>query len=596
MQARVSFRLGAVFGLIVFISVIISYLALGRQLREVLYASIGAELRRELALNREMLDDASLRARVEADPDLWADRTGAILDLRVTLISVDGRVIGDSYIDRDKLSRIQNHADRPEVQGALSSSFGEHARYSSTIKEQMLYMAVPVGSPRPFAVLRFAKPLYDIRAFEAGIKKEMERGLFFALLFSLGVVVLTAFFIARPLRRIAEMAERRMHGDFSGSIPAHRRDEIGMLARACNFMSEEVRKMRRSEEWYRAVFSGIREAIVVTDAAGDIILLNPAASRMFRLSGAMFQSRPLSMLEDPGLRGMMERVHRERTAVVKSEMVVTTVKGERTMQVSSMPVIRDGGFDGSVFVLNDITRLRNLERIRRDFVSSVSHELRTPLTSIRGYAETLLDGALGDPENAQAFLRIILQESEQLTALVNDVLDLSRIESGRIEYSFAPVDLGRVVGQSMEVLGPAIAKKAVKLDVSIPPGLPLIHADEAYLGIVVRNLLDNAVKYVDAGSGRIRFSAFRTGDSVQFDVEDNGCGIPQQDLGRIFERFYRVDKARSRELGGTGLGLSIVKHIVLAHRGDIRVRSRLNRGTTFSVTLPMATDFSNGKT
>lgn len=596
MQARVSFRLGAVFGLIVFITVIVSYLALGRQLREVLYSSIGAELRRELALNREMLVDPAFRARVEADPDRWADRTGEILGVRVTLISVDGRVVGDSYIDRDKLARIENHAGRPEVQGALSSDFGENARYSSTIKEQMLYMAVPVGSPKPFAVLRFSKPLYDIRAFEARVKKEMERGLFLALLLSLGVVVLTAFFIARPLRRIAETAERRVHGDFSGTIPAHRRDEIGMLARACNFMSEEVRKMSRSEEWYRAVFSGIREAIVVTDAAGDIILLNPAASRRFRLSGAMFQSRPISMLEDEGLRALMERVHRERTAAVKEELAVKTIKGLRTMQVSAMPVMREGGYDGSVFVLNDITRLRNLERIRREFVSSVSHELRTPLTSIRGYAETLLDGAVNDPENAQAFLRIILQESEQLTALVNDVLDLSKIESGRIEYGFGPVDLGRVVREAAELLGPAIAKKEVTLDVQVPPALPPVHADEAYLGIVVRNLLDNAVKYVDAGTGRIRFSAFREGDMVHFEVEDNGCGIPQQDLGRIFERFYRVDKARSRQQGGTGLGLSIVKHIVLAHRGDIRVRSRLNRGTTFTVTLPMATDFSNAST
>jgi two-component system phosphate regulon sensor histidine kinase PhoR len=281
MQARVSFRLGAVFGVIVFLTVIVSYLTLGRQLREVLQTSIGMELKRELALNREMLKGGAVRAGVEADPDGWADRIGSILDLRVTLIAIDGRVIGDSYIDRDKLSRIENHGMRPEVRGALSGSFGENARYSRTIKEQMLYMAVAVGSPRPFAVLRFAKPLYDIRAFESGVRKGIERGLFFALLFSLGVVLLTAFFIARPLRRIAETAEKRVHGDFSGTIPSHRRDEIGMLARACNFMSEEIRKMSRSEEWYRAVFSGIREAIVVTDAADTNETIDPEEIELF---------------------------------------------------------------------------------------------------------------------------------------------------------------------------------------------------------------------------------------------------------------------------------------------------------------------------
>lgn len=586
MQARVSFRLGAMFGVLVFLTVIISYISLGRQLTDILQVSISQELRRTIMLNRELLEESPRQWPEGVDPDRWADRIGKALDIRVSVIGIDGRVLGDSYLPAELLERIENHADRPEVVAALASSFGENSRYSQTIKERMLYMAVPVGRPEPYAVLRFAKPLYDISLFEAGVRKGIERGLFIALLFSLGVGIVAAVLISRPLRRIAETARRRMHGDYSGSISTESRDEIGTLARACNFMSEEVRRMRRSEEWYRAVFSGIREAIIVTDAAGDIILVNPAAGRLFHLDGALFASRPVSYLSDPHLREFFALAHREKRPLLKQEMAIGTAKGKRTMQVNAMPVMREGSYDGSVFVLNDITRVRNLERIRRDFVSSVSHELRTPLTSIKGYTETLLDGAMHDPEDAAAFLRIIQQESEQLTALVNDVLDLSKIESGRIEYHFVPVDLKRVVERSAELLMPALEKKQLKLDLSVPDSLPHVLGDATYLEIVVRNLLDNAIKYVEEGLGRIRIIAFCEGQEVRLEVEDNGIGIPQQDLDRIFERFYRVDKARSRELGGTGLGLSIVKHIVLAHKGRIEVRSRLNRGTTFSLALP----------
>jgi len=368
-----------------------------------------------------------------------------------------------------------------------------------------------------------------------------------------------------------------------------------MLARAFNAMSDEIIKLRRSEEWFRAIFSGIREAIIVTDAAGDIILVNPSASRIFRIEGAMFKSRPLSHLSDRRLEELFTRVHSSRLALLQEEIACETSKGRCIMQISSMPVMQGERFDGIVFVLNDITKLRNLERVRRDFVSSVSHELRTPLTSIKGYTETLLEGAMHEPEHAAVFLKIILQESEQLTALVNDVLDLSRIESGRIEYRFTAVDLGSIVAKSVDQLRLALEKKAIRLDVNIAGDLPLLYADSGYLEIVVRNLLDNAIKYVDREQGRIRISAFRIGECVQLDVEDNGIGISRQDLGRIFERFYRVDKARSRELGGTGLGLAIVKHIVLAHKGTVEVRSRVSQGSTFSVVFPTAPDLEQKK-
>jgi two-component system phosphate regulon sensor histidine kinase PhoR len=353
-------------------------------------------------------------------------------------------------------------------------------------------------------------------------------------------------------------------------------------------MTDKITTMRRSEEWYLAVFSGIREAIIVTDASGDIILVNPAAAKILHIDGAMFKSRSVRHLSDSKLQELFARVHSTQTALRKEEMSLMTSKGLRIMQISTMPLIKENRFEGTVFVLNDITTLRNLEKIRRDFVSSVSHELRTPLTVITGYTETLLEGAIDDPKHATPFLNIILQASQQLTALVNDVLDLSKIESGYIEYQFTGVDINVVVQKSVDLLKPSLDKKRIRLDINISGELPPVYADARYLDIVIRNLLDNAIKYVDDSNGRIRISAFRVDDDVCLEVEDNGIGISKSDLERIFERFYRVDKGRSRQLGGTGLGLSIVKHIILAHKGDVKVRSRVNHGSVFSVRLRVA--------
>ncbi len=588
MQSRISFRLGAIFGLIVFFTLTFSYLYQGRQLREQFLEGFRSDLKRELRLNAGMLDERPSTWGGEVDADRWADRVGAALEVRVTLIGLDGTVIGDSFVDAGKLPFLPNHRSRPEIQAALAGGYGESIRFSDTASEEMLYVAVPVGTPQRWGVLRIAKPLDDIRMLEERVRSGVEGGLFWALLLGLGAGVLSALFLSRPLERIADTADRFLHGETGVRVPARRRDEIGRLSLAFNYMADEIVRMSRQEEWLREVLSSIREAIIVTNAEGQIVLVNPSASRLFPIEGAMNRAMPVKQVADRGVRELLEKARGDGTRSFREELTVMTSKGERVLKVSAVPVMHDGRSEGMVFVINDITRLRNLERMRRDFVSSVSHELRTPLASIRGYAETLLEGAKDDPANAEAFLRIILQESEQLTALVNDVLDLSRIESGRIVYAFGPVDLRKHIDATVALFEPAARKKGARIEVSAPEGLPPVRADGGYLDIVLRNLVDNALKYVDEGRGLVRIRAFRGSDGVCVEVEDNGIGIPQSDLDRIFERFYRVDKARSRQLGGTGLGLSIVKHIVLGHKGDVQVRSRVNLGSIFTVTLPVA--------
>lgn len=585
MLNKLSVKLALVIGMIVFCSVVVSYLTARHQVTESVVMATKQGLYRDLLLNKEMIEQKPRQWQTSEQVNIWAKQVARTLEVRVTLIDLDGMVISDSSLPPGKIALMENHKERPEVKNALENGYGENTRYSQTVKEYLLYMAVPVGLPKPYAILRFSKPLYDIGFFDTGIRQEITPSLFLALFLSLIAGFLAAFFLARPIRTLAFTAQKRIHGDISGSITLNRKDETGVIARALNVMTDEIRKLQHREEWLRAVFSGIREAIIVTDATGDITMVNPAASRMFRINGSMFKPRPLSHLSDSKLQELFARVHSTRVTLHKEELSLMTTKGARIMQISSMPLTKEELFTGTVFVLNDITKLRNLEKIRRDFVASVSHELRTPLTVITGYTETLLDGAMHEPEHATAFLQTILLATEQLTALVNDVLDLSRIESGQIEYTFSAVDLKRMVQKSVDLLKPALDKKQIRLDIHIPDGLPTVYADPRYLDIVVRNLLDNAIKYVDDQNGKIRITAFKSDDHLRLEIEDNGIGIAKSDLGRIFERFYRVDKARSRERGGTGLGLAIVKHIVMAHKGNIDVRSRVNLGSVFTLML-----------
>ena len=439
MQSKVFIKLAAVIGILVFFASSISYLFVSRQLTCILTSEIKKELRKDLLYNKQVLDRNPLEMMSSGTSDAWANRLGGTLDIRVTLIGLDGRVICDSFIPQNKLSAVENHRDRPEVMSAFSTGYGEDTRLSQTVKEQMLYMAVPVGFPKSYAALRFSKPLYDLGLFNIGINKNIGQDFFLTFLFSLIAGVVASLFLTRPLITLAATTQQRTSGDLPANIPLHRNDEIGSIAHAFKDMTDEINSLQRIVEWYQAVFSGIREAIIVTNAAGDIIMVNPAASRMFRIDGDMFKVRPVRHLSDNKLQELFTRVHSSHITLLKEERSLTSSKGLRTMEISSMPVMKEGRFDGTVFLLNDITKLRNLERVRRDFVSSVSHELRTPLSIISGYTETLLDGAMHDSEHAAEFLKIILDATVQLTALVNDVLDLSRIESGQIVYQFTPV-------------------------------------------------------------------------------------------------------------------------------------------------------------
>jgi signal transduction histidine kinase len=454
-----------------------TYAYLNRGLQEKALQRMRDSLKRELALSCSLVERHFLESTEAARLDEIADELGGNLDVRVTIIGIDGRVLGDSELDGESLKDAENHLDRPEVRAAVANGKGETKRFSTTLERRMLYMAAPLGHPAAKGVVRLAVPFSDIEM----ISGEVKRVLIISLVFAFASIILLTFLvsalISRPVREVSAIAHRIADGDFSGKASVSSNDEIGDLANAVNNMSAQI------------------------------------SSRM--------------------------------------------------------------------------EELKRLERVRQDFVANVSHELRTPVSTIRGYAETLVDGALEDRDNAMDFLKIIHSDSKRLASLINDLLELSKIESGEFSLQLVPCSAGAVAERVAGDLEKLAKDKSIEIILNTPSAVPDALADEKTLGQALSNLVDNAIKYTEEG-GRITISVKVDAGLVRVDVADTGIGIPESDLPRIFERFYRVDKARSRELGGTGLGLSIVKHIVQAHGGEVKVESVLGKGSTFSLTLPVA--------
>lgn len=334
------------------------------------------------------------------------------------------------------------------------------------------------------------------------------------------------------------------------------------------------------------VLSSMFEGVMVVDNKGEIILMNPSLRDTFLIDSSVQGRLPLEIIRNPAIADIVDKTLEGQEKLVSQEIALFFPK-ERTLKVNSAAIIRNNITEGAILVFHDITELRRLEKIRQDFVANVSHELRTPLTSIKGYAETLLEGALDTWDNAREFINIIYQDSNRLANLINDLLDLSKIESGKMTMSFAALEPFPMIKRAVSMMENQAKAKSITVKLDAPEELPKIKADETRFSQIMINLLDNAVKYTP-DNGSVSVTAKVADNTLQIDIADTGIGISEKDLSRIFERFYRVDKARSRELGGTGLGLSIVKHIVHAHGGRVWVKSELGLGSTFSFTIPLA--------
>ncbi len=585
---RLSFRSKLMFSyllLLVMMSIAI-YLHLNRSLQK----SIIDSLRDNLASQARM---AALVAGggindLRLDSPRLAAETGRRLTARVTIIAPDGEVVGDSQISADKLADLENHLGRPEVQDALKTGQGTAIRYSATLRTDMLYVAVPFSSAGiRGGIIRLGLPLSSVQSAITGMHT------------TLGISLLVAFFLAlvfsdilsrlttRPLRQVAAIAGEIGRGNFQRRLPAEWHDELGDLARIMNDMAgkleEQLTSISAEHNRLNAILAGMGEGLMVTNADGDITLVNPAFRRLFGVHEEVI-GKPLSHISrHPALHDSY-RIVRANGRELQEEMLIQS-GGEKALSTHWVPLVEGDGIKGMVAVFHDISDLKRLEKVRKDFVANVSHELRTPVTVIKGYAETLLDGVLaGDPERAARFVEIILSHSQRLTSLITDLLSLSELESTDFALQLQPVPLEGTFRRTCALLEGKAAGKNIALQLP-PRELPCVLADQGRLEQVLINLVDNAVKYTPPG-GRVALSVGDEEEFVRIAVRDTGPGIPPESIPRLFERFYRVDAGRSRDEGGTGLGLAIVKHIVLLHGGTVRVSNNPDGpGATFSFTL-----------
>ena len=439
-------------------------------------------------------------------------------------------------------------------------------------------------------MLRLALPLSLVTASRAGVHRVMLGGGLVALVVAFAIGLFVARRVTRPVVEMQAIARRMSEGDFTARAPVRSPDEIGTLGRALNAMAarlrEKIQDLEQEQAKATAILDEMVEGVLAVDGHDAILLINERARAMFGLGTPRPEGKPfLEVVRNADLHAILRAVRAPGEGGVSRHELRLAGPTDRRLQVNAVPLRLAGDEVGAVMVLHDVTELRRLEQVRTEFVANVSHELRTPLTAIHGYLETLLGGALEERENARRFLEIVFRHTERLGRLLDDLTDLSNIELGRVALRLEGVRLDEVVDSVLAIIAPKAEAGRVTLAAHLAPGLGPVSADRDRLAQILINLVDNAVKYTPAG-GRVTVSARRTeGDRVEVAVAETGVGIPPADLPRITERFYRVDKARSRELGGTGLGLAIVKHLVLAHGGALAIDSTPGRGTTVRVTL-----------
>ena len=592
MRAKLFWRLGLTYVALLVAVLIAVDLYSARVIRSQAIRSANSQL-------TSLLNVAQTRPPKAADPaDLqawteWMAKSGA----RVTIVDSSGRVLADSTADA---TTMENHANRPEVQQAIAQGHGQAIHHGETLNRDLVCQAVRYEeADGQLIVIRLAVPLSEIDLSVSELRQRLLIASIVMLL--IGAIASLGFarmFSAR-IDRLKDFSQRIAEGDFRPLLPEGPRDELSALADSMNQTAArldlEIRMLSGERNRSSAILRSMVEGVAVIDADERLVFYNRAFSEIFGVQDA--EGRPLiEVVRNAELVGLIRKALRGDEGL-QNDISMGIVQMQN-FSVTAAPVkaLDPAGAEhdlakakpsGAVVVLHDVTELRRLERVRQDFVANVSHEFKTPLTAIQGFAETLLGGALDDPTNNRRFLDIIRNHAIRLARLTNDLLKLARIEAGKLEVEFFPVGLIELIEGCAETTLMKASRKQITLEIEVPPGLPAVQGDASLLRDVLQNLLDNAIQYTPAG-GHVHVTAEAKGREAVITVSDTGLGIPTSDRERIFERFYRVDAARSREAGGTGLGLSIAKHIVEAHNGRLWVDSVIGEGSKFSFSIPIA--------
>lgn len=584
LRSRFLWKLYAGYAAIIVLTASLVWLSIARVFRTESLAETDRVLHADVVLLRELAGDL-WRAGAEGQLQTRVVALGREVDARLTLIAPDGSVLADSERDPRPL---ESHRDRPEFQRALRGEKGVANRFSASLGHDQRYYALPMTIDGQ--VVAVARAAIVLRGLDQHLGR-LRNAVLLGALGAIAIALLLGFWYARrlaqPLRSMAEASARMAGGDYAVRLEIASLDELGALARSLNTLAREMQgslaALEAERDKLQGILAGMAEGVVAVDRDERVVHLNQAAARLLGVPGDV-RSHPIweaTRQHDIAalLAEAMARGERQQRSWVQPGPL------DRVLDLRASPLVTDSEVVGAVLVIEDITQLRRLETMRRDFVGNVSHELKTPLTAIRGMVETLLDDPEAPPEIQRRFLAKVQVQAERMSNLVADLLSLSRLESGAAMLEVAPLDLRDVMQASVRVLQPVADGKGVKIAVEMPPEPVIVDGEEEGLRQAVANLLDNAIKYSPADKAVLVRVRLVPGSAI-IEVEDQGIGIEAHHRERIFERFYRVDKARSRELGGTGLGLAIVKHIAQALGGSATVDSTPGRGSTFRITLP----------
>lgn len=521
------------------------------------------------------------------------ERLGKATGTRMSLILADGTVVGDSAYNP---AQMDDHSDRPEIIQAARKTVGLAQRESPTLEIPMMYVAVPVEEDGE--TMAYARVAADIAAIQTESAALQSRVFIAAGLVSCFAVLLTYLIVGRivkPIVSLTSAAQSLAKGAPTAEVDIPNHDEIGMLAGAFNSMGRQLtdrinelqtktQELQENSDRLSTVLAGMIEGVIAVDRSERILFANRAARPLLDISSEEVIGRPV-------WEAIRNKTVHDVVRATLSGRQKQSVEFEvpRSQSVMAMLATRMPGTPcpGVVLVTHDVTELRKLENLRHEFVSNVSHELKTPLTAIQTFTETLLDGAMNDPEHARRFLERIAEQGERLHTLILDLLSLAKIESGQEVFDVAPLAINPLITQCIEEYRTVAEAKSLRL-IAEPPNQPLeVEAESEGLRYIMNNLIDNALKYTTAG-GQVTVRWYADSGKAIIEVQDTGMGIAREHQQRIFERFYRVDKARSREMGGTGLGLSIVKHLAQVFLGSVGVSSEVGKGSTFTVRLPLA--------
>jgi two-component system phosphate regulon sensor histidine kinase PhoR len=512
---------------------------------------------------------------------------GEAVQTRVTIVAPSGRVIADSFA---RVATMENHGNRPEIQTAFSGRQGMAIRFSRTLDQNMMYIALPVEGPEGIlSVIRTAVPLTAIEKNIQSTRNKVLLFLVFTVIAAAGVCWYMTRKIIHPLEEIQKGAQAFARGDLSNRLPVPDTEELSKVARAMNQMAEnlahQIQEALDRQRELEAVHASMQEGVIAIDNQEKIITINEAAAQIFNFPASELKNK--SVLEVARNYDLQTFIH---TALSTHEPVEDDIRihqdKEHILNVHSSALwdSRDRRI-GTLIILHDITRIRRLEKMHKDFAANVSHELKTPLTTLKGFIETLQAMPDSTPEDRSAFLKILEKNVNRMIELVNDLLALSHLE--RLEGTgirFAENRLSDLIQSAVTTCGPLAEAKQIQIRMACPEDLA-VRVDPVLMEQAIANLVENAVKY-SPENARVDIVARNPGTDVEIDVIDSGAGIAAEHLPKIFNRFYRVDKGRSRQEGGTGLGLAIVKHIVQYHNGQITVSSVKGKGTTFHIRLP----------